>query len=585
MHLYVLIWMCLSAFAAAATDHSSCNSPIYCDGPLLRTVQLARLFPDSKTFVDMPTKKPIDEVLKAFESIGGQNASHEAIASFVVNNFDKPGSEIVQHTVEKNATPSWVESINDDMYRSWIEMLDKAWGKLTYKFDMSKLCPGCVSSALPVNRLFVVPGGRFREFYYWDTYFVIRGLLLSDLDDLAKDMIENLLDFVDTYGFVPNGARIYYLNRSQPPLLTEMVKIYYEKTGDKSFLRKALPTLDKEYKFWLHNTTVHLDEHHSLNRYNVQTGSPRPESYVEDYDTAKVAELNSTEITDLYSNLATGAETGWDYSSRWTKIKQIEDNDPLSILRALNTRNIIPVDLNAMLWSMEHTLAQWHTAPRRVLYYKRQARRRLVAMDKYLWNEEHSAFYDYDLSSRAQNIEFTPAGMAPFWLGAVPDRAKKVLPRVFDQVVQALERDPGILTTSTYNTTLQWDWPNGWPPLQYIAMRAMLNVNTWLGGNTEIESLARTLAERNAASAFCAWYKTGGSIPGLLDKITTNADDNGHMFEKFDVRHLDAAGSGGEYEVQVGFGWTNGVTMWIFNTFAGLTAPDCTSTFGYPVEY
>lgn len=132
-------------------------------------------------------------------------------------------------------------------------------------------------------------------------------------------------------------------------------------------------------------------------------------------------------------------------------------------------------------------------------------------------------------------------------LGAIPERVKKasVLSHVFDQTRAALERDPGILTTSVYNTTLQWDWPNGWPPLQYIAMKAMLNVQALLPADMRSADLVYTLAARNAASAFCSWYKTGGSIPDVLPK-TQGVQDSGHMFEKFDVRYMGQAGFGGE---------------------------------------
>ncbi|CAO3591104.1 unnamed protein product [Absidia cylindrospora] len=300
-----------------------CNSPIYCEGPLLKTVQLAKLFPDSKTFVDMPTKKPVDQVLEAFNSLG-KNPDKTSIQSFVNNNFAKEGTEMEPYNITTSPL-QWLKKIKDLKYRGWIDNLHHAWSQLTFKFNTSSLCEGCVSSTLPVKRPFVVPGGRFREFYYWDSYFVIEGLLQSGLDSLARDMIENFLDFVDTYGFMPNGARIYYLNRSQPPFLTEMVKLYYQETKNVDFLKKALPVLEKEYNFWLKNTTVTIhqgDKKYKLNHYNVENHSPCPESYYEDYNTV----YNGTNFTtkqqlDLFSDLATGAETGWDYTSRWTKVK------------------------------------------------------------------------------------------------------------------------------------------------------------------------------------------------------------------------------------------------------------------------
>ncbi|KAI8377911.1 trehalase [Radiomyces spectabilis] len=580
----------------------TCNSPIYCDGPLLKTVQMARLFEDSKTFVDMPTSKPVDQVLAAFEAIGGENADKESIGRFVHDNFQRAGAELVQVQSSVQQPLAWLDKVDDLKYRGWIERLHGAWANLTFEFDTSELCDGCASSTLPVKRPFVVPGGRFREFYYWDSFFVIKGLLLSDLDHLAKNMIENFLDFVDIVGFMPNGARIYYLNRSQPPFLTEMVKIYYEKTKDKDFMRRALPILDKEYNFWMKNTTVTIRDqktgkNYQLNRYNVENHFPRPESYFEDYQTAhNGTNLTETQIIDLFSNLATGAETGWDYSSRWTRIKELphdHERHSYDVLRSLDTRNIVPIELNALLWSMENTLAEWHLefnsahgrATKKSKWYARQASKRLDAIDKLHWNQENYTFYDYNLTSHRQSIEFTPASMYPFWLGAIPERVKapSTLRHVFDVIRDALEQYPGILTTSFFDSSMQWDWPNGWPPLQYITLQAMIAVNDLLAPeDTKLLDLAHTLAERNAATAFCSWYKTGGTIPGILAKAP-NTTDNGHMFEKFDVRFLGGAGSGGEYTVQVGFGWTNGITLWIFDTFRNLTAPDCNSAYSYNV--
>lgn len=225
---------------------------------------------------------------------------------------------------------------------------------------------------------------------------------------------------------IANGARIYYLNRSQPPLLTEMVKIYHEKTNDETFLKQALPVLDKEHAFWMAKTSVRITrsgKRYRLNRYNVESHSPRPESYVEDYDTAYLdTGFNATQAERLFSDLATGAETGWDYSSRWTRQKYSHDTShSYDILRTLETRNVVPVDLNAILWGMESTLAQWHAqydthdSEKRSRYYRHRSQHRLEAIEDLLWNEEHGAFYDFNLTGHKQNIEYTPASLYPFW--------------------------------------------------------------------------------------------------------------------------------------------------------------------------
>jgi alpha,alpha-trehalase len=382
-----------------------------------------------------------------------------------------------------------------------------------------------------------------------------------------------------------------------------MVKDYFEKTGDVDFIEHALPILEKEYQFWLTNTTVTIkdascDEEFQLNHYVTSNTSPRPESYTEDYLTVN----QDTDYTDatkrqMYADIAAGAETGWDYSSRWTREKapSPDQKENYEMLRSIETSNIIPIDLNALLWSMETNLALWSEkygsrvrGARNTKYYKRQAKKRLRAMNTLMWNDEDHTYYDFNLTANAQSIEFTPANLFPFWLGALP-KDKSALPYVFDQTEQALRKYPGILTSSLYNTSMQWDYPNGWPPQTYVALEAMLNINKQLdnqgvtGHGTSISHLAKVLADRYTASAFCGWYRTGGTIPGVLNKLSDSTDDDGHMFEKFDVNTIGVSGSQGEYVSQTGFGWTNGVAMWIFDQFENMVAPDCSTDVRYDI--
>ena len=126
------------------------------------------------------------------------------------------------------------------------------------------------------------------------------------------------------FGFVPNGGRIYYLNRSQPPLLPLCVQAYYESTGDKEFVREMLPVLEKEQEFWDGNRAVavkpNLDspEIHQLFQYRADVRAPRPESYHEDMETAEEAAATTpAEKTRIYSHIASACESGWDFSSRW----------------------------------------------------------------------------------------------------------------------------------------------------------------------------------------------------------------------------------------------------------------------------
>ncbi|KAG2194897.1 hypothetical protein INT47_010639 [Mucor saturninus] len=607
-----LRWICslvLGAFSVVAIDsHTTytCDSPIYCKGDLLHTVQMARIFSDSKTFVDMPTSKSEAQVLQNFQALGGVNATKEQVQQFLNENFLKAGTEVKLLPNITIPPLRWIDNVTDPDYRGWISHLNEAWANLTFTFDTSDLCEDCSSSILPVKRPFVVPGGRFREFYYWDSYFVIKGLLLSDQVEMARNMILNFFDFVETYGFIPNGARIYYLNRSQPPFLTQMVQEFWEKTGDRDFMTQALPHLEKEYAHWMTNASISVPDpenphkKYKLNHYVTLNTSPRPESYVEDYNTVN----NGTDFTDaekdqMYADIAAGAETGFDYSSRWVKQKYpaADQKENYEMLRTIHTSEIVPIDLNSLLWNTESMLAEWFTefgentreTKKKAAYYQTQAKKRLDAIERLMWNEDDYNFYDYNLTDNSQNKDFTPANLFPLWLGAIPPRIlndKKILSHVYDEAENALRKYPGILTTSYYNTTMQWDWPNGWPPLSYVAMEGMLRVDKYLNNDkknyttshgTSIYRLSHNLAERYAASAYCGWYNTGGSIPGLLEKIE-NVSDDGHMFEKFDVNTIGVSGSQGEYVSQTGFGWTNGIALWIFNTFTNMTAPDCTQT-------
>jgi alpha,alpha-trehalase len=125
-------------------------------------------------------------------------------------------------------------------------------------------------------------GGRFREFYYWDTYWIIQGLLLSEMYDTTRGILENFLSMVEKYGFVPNGGRVYYVERSQPPLLIPMVASYVTQTSNITFLKKYINLLEAEFQFWLTNRTVTVNKNgknYKLARYYAASEGPRPESY------------------------------------------------------------------------------------------------------------------------------------------------------------------------------------------------------------------------------------------------------------------------------------------------------------------
>jgi len=185
---------------------------------------------------------------------------------------------VPENELQTNAT--FLNKINDTVVREFVEAVIDIWPDLTRRYAGAGNCTECANSFLPINRTFVVAGGRFREPYYWDSYWIIEGLLRTGgaFTQISRNIIENFLDFVETIGSVPNGARQYYLNRSQPPLLTEMVRIYVEYTNDTSILGRAVPLLIKEHDFWVTNRSINVEapngKTYTLNRYSLTSKHP-----------------------------------------------------------------------------------------------------------------------------------------------------------------------------------------------------------------------------------------------------------------------------------------------------------------------
>lgn len=211
-------------------------------------------------------------------------------------------------------------------------------------------------SIIYVKNGVIVPGGRFLEFYYWDSYWIVKGLLHSEMYDTVKGMLRNFFSVIDRYGFIPNGGRIYYLIRTQPPMLANMVKAYIDATNDVEFMAEALPRLEREFEFFQNNRTVKMNGY-TLFAYGARDrlNGPRPESYYEDYKTA--IHLPEKEKLQFYSDINAGAESGMDFTSRWF-VKNGTNEGQLIDIKA---RSIVPVDLNAIMYFNAKTLAEFHT--------------------------------------------------------------------------------------------------------------------------------------------------------------------------------------------------------------------------------
>ncbi|SCZ45086.1 MULTISPECIES: alpha,alpha-trehalase TreA [Burkholderia] len=501
-----------AAAPASAASGALLPPPSQLYGDLFVAVQTAQLYPDQKTFVDATPNTDPSTIVQLYQQQKSQPGF--SLKAFVDQYFTAPPQGGV--TPPANLT-----------LRQHIDWL---WPQLTR--TTTSVPP--YSSLVPMPKPYVVPGGRFREGYYWDTYFTMLGLQVSGREDLVDDMLDNFAYLIDTVGHIPNGNRTYYASRSQPPFFAYMVTLAARAEGDTVY-QKYLPALRKEYAYWMQGESaaprgeavrhvVAMPDGAVLNRYWDASDTPRDESYLEDVTTAKA--VPSRPANDVYRDLRAGAESGWDYSSRW-----FGDGRTLATIR---TTSIVPVDLNSLMFHLETTIVKGCTVARDVgcvVDFSARAARRAAAINRYLWNRR-GYYGDYDWQLRKPRDGVTAAALFPLFAGvAWPERAKATAREVRKTLLQ-----PGGLATTTQNTGQQWDAPNGWAPLQWIAIEGLRRYGE--------AALAKDIGTRFLADVKHV-YATEGK---LVEKYVVEGAGEG-------------GGGGGEYPLQDGFGWTNGVTL------------------------
>ncbi|CEJ65686.1 MULTISPECIES: alpha,alpha-trehalase [Citrobacter] len=505
----------LASFTAHAEDSPAAtpSPPDILLGPLFNDVQTAKLFPDQKTFADaVPNSDPL-MILADYRMQKNQSG------------FD------LRHFVEVNFTlPKEGEKYVPPAGQSLREHIDGLWPVLTRSTtDVEKW-----DSLLPLPEPYVVPGGRFREIYYWDSYFTMLGLAESNRWDKISDMVANFAYEIDSWGHIPNGNRSYYLSRSQPPFFAFMVELLAQHDGNDA-LKKYLPQMQREYSYWMeggetlqpgqqHKRVVKLADGTLLNRYWDDRDTPRPESWVEDIATAK--SNPNRPATEIYRDLRSAAASGWDFSSRW-----MDNPNQLSTLR---TTSIVPVDLNALLYKMEKMIALASKAAgddAKAAQYEGFANARQKGIETWLWNDKEGWYADYDLKSHKVRNQLTAAALFPLFVNAAAkDRAGKVA-----AATQAHLLQPGGLATTSVKSGQQWDAPNGWAPLQWVAASGLQNYG------------------QNDVAMDVTWR--------FLTNVQHTYDREKKLVEKYDVSSTGTGGGGGEYPLQDGFGWTNGVTL------------------------
>ncbi|MCU0471023.1 MAG: alpha,alpha-trehalase TreF [Arcicella sp.] len=479
---------------------------------LFKAVQMSHIFPDSKTFTDYIPKKGLDEIARDY--IRQKQLPNFCLTNFLAESFHKNPFESIDY--------------QSDTSISIKNHLENLWQILTREPTQA------TGSLIELPYPYVVPGGRFQEMYYWDSYFTILGLQVSRKIDLIENIIDNFAYLINQFGFIPNGNRTYFLSRSQPPFFSLMVEVLRQEKGD-SVLEKYLPALEIEYQFWMQDKNtlapenqairrvVLLGEKDVLNRYWDELDTPRPESYCED---VALAEELTEPVEGFYRHIRAGAESGWDFSSRWFK-----DGENM---RTIHTTDIIPIDLNCLLLNLEKTLAKAYQSihqENQANIYSDLANSRIKAMETYLYGNDKGFYFDYDFKERGQTQQYTLAGIFPLFFSiSTPEQAQLIAEKL-----QTLFLKDGGLITTLKTTGQQWDAPNGWAPLQYMVYKGLMNYG--------FEKLANEVKNR--------WMQTNQNVYLRTGKMT----------EKYNVESPNIHAGGGEYPNQDGFGWTNGVYL------------------------
>lgn len=408
-------------------------------------------------------------------------------------------------------------------------------------------------SLLPLPHASIAPGGRFRECYYWDTYFTLLGL--RDRPEIVLAAANNCRWQIERYGFVPNANRTYYLTRSQPPLFFKVVELLASVVGEQ-VIPTYLPALIQEHRFWMDGATslteagayrrvVRLPSGALLNRYWDDRDSPREEAYRT--DVALAAATPNRANVEIYREVRAACESGWDFSSRWLG----RQGD----LGSAITSSILPADLNSMLYGLERFIAAGLAGQgdiERARHYESQASQRGDAMCAYLWSDDLGAFDDLDWTEGKLRGALSAAVTAPLFFGV----ATPVQARTTATVIEAELLAPGGILTTIEQTGMQWDAPNGWAPIQWFAAEGLSRYG--------FIALANEIRER--------WIRT-------VEEVFRHT---GRLVEKYDVLIM-CPGGGGEYALQDGFGWTNGVTKAFYETLraqkaAASAGMDCDRT-------
>lgn len=334
-------------------------------------------------------------------------------------------------------------------YKECLSYIEKQWKNFTHYHPKDKH----ITIGLP--HPFVSPNGIIykNDQFYWDSYFVILGLVKCGRAKLAKGIVDNFLFMQKRFGIIPMRNRYYNLGTSQPPFLTSMINEVLSEIKDKRWKKKAMAAAEKEFTtYWMHEklTEVHL----------VYKGLSR---YCDHYITHAAAEH----------------ESGWDMTSRFHD----------------HCLDYLPVDLNSLLYKYEIDLAAFYKSAgneSKHKFYVSLSGKRKRHMHELMWNADKGFYFDYDYAHKKQSAFYSIAGFYPMWANlATASQAEKMAENLHE-----FEYPFGLANTQSTKLAdeyRQHDYPNGWPHQQWIVIKGLLNY----GYNEEAVRIAKKYLDLN----------------------------------------------------------------------------------------
>ena len=385
------------------------------------------------------------------------------------------------------------------------------------KENMPKTVRECETDSYPFFALpkpYNVPcaSGMFQEMYYWDTYFINRGLILDGNVEQAKNNTENLIAMAERFGFVLNGNRAEFLNNSQPPFLSQAVREIYEVTGDKLWLTRAMSAIENEYRFYTEKrgSEIGLSHYDAVMPISDEQKKRGAELLVE-----RLGYTPAVSEDDLARGLFAVGESGWDINPRMS----------------YRAYDYAVAELNSLIYSIEDNMEFFSRELGRedAVIWKKRKEERALLFRRYLKDDE-GIFFDYDLKEGKRTTLFSAACYYPLYFGiASVDEARAAVEKL-----TLLETEWGTVTSVQVDDipgTFQWGYPNGWPPMQQIIVGGLLRY----GYVDDAKRIAKKFVR-------------------LIEKCFI---ETGHLWEKYDVVN-GSADALAEYETPAMLGWTYG---------------------------